>query len=149
MGNGGSQPHQARAELEEIECQPEDEDEDTNERRHITQQQGIGQPAVYLPDSRGGSLAAVVVLVLDVVIVLGLDVGDRSEEEDDGQDEDHHRHARVRNPKRLGAGALAGGIRAVEEHAAGDRAEDPADAVAGLGGIDARGGVAGGPSTVV
>ena len=100
------------------------------------------KPAVHLPDGRGRSRGGAVVLVVHVVIVLGLDVGDRSEEEDDRQDEDPHRHARVRNPERLGAGAPTGGVRAVEEHAAGDGTEDPADAVAGLGRVDARGGVA-------
>ena len=145
VGQGRGEAHQMRADAQGAQGQPQDHAKDPKQRRHVAQQQEIAEPAVDLPRGWGGSGGAIVVAVVKVVVVLGLDVGDRSEEENDGQNQDYHRHAGVRNPKRRCARAVARGVLAVEEHAGGNRAENPADAVARLGGVDARGGVAGRP----
>ena len=59
----------------------------------------------------------------------------------DGKDDDHDRDTGVRNPERLATRALSCGVLGIEKHAAGDRSENQADAVAGLGEIDAGGGI--------
>src|SRR5580658_2611466 len=78
-----------------------------------------------------------------MVIVLGLDVGNIGEKEDDGEDNDDNGNAEIRDPEGLAAGAGAAGVLGVEEEAAGDGAEYPSDAIAGLSEIDAGRGISG------
>ena len=74
-------------------------------------------------------------------VVLGFDVRDIGKIEYDGKDDDHDRDAGIRNPERLAPGARSCGIFGIKKHAAGDWAENQADAVAGLGEIDASGAI--------
>jgi len=145
MRNGRGQPYQFGAEMEAFKGQPKDEDEDANERRDIPQQQNIRQPAVYLPGRWGGRRCGMVVFIVLAILVLSFDIRDRGKKEDDGQDENSHSDSCVGDPECLRTSAPPGGVCAVEEQAAGDGAENPADTIAGLGGIDPRGGVAWGP----
>ena len=82
------------------------------------------------------------VLVLEMVDILGLDVRNVGEIEDDCQNDDDDRHRRIGDPKRLSARALARRVLAVKEQATGDWTKNPADAIAGLGEIDAGGRIA-------
>src|SRR4029077_852460 len=83
--------------------------------------------------------------IVHMKVVLGFDVGNIGKIEYDGKDDDHDRDTGVRNPERLAPGARSRGIFGIEKHAAGDWAENQADAVAGLGEIDASGAIFLGP----
>jgi len=79
--------------------------------------------------------------IVQVVIVFGLDVRHIRKVEDDGEHDHHSGNDCVRDIESFVSSASARGVGGIEEHAADYRAEDPADAVAGLCEVDARGGV--------
>jgi len=86
---------------------------------------------------------------VQMVIILVFDVWNVSKIENGCENDDDDGDGGIRNVERLTARALALGVLGIEKYAADDRTYKPADAVGGLGEIDAGGAYSGGPSTVV
>ena len=130
-------PTRSLADVKGRKNQPKDHAENANKHRRVQQQQQIDKPAVHLSVGLRGTVGGGIVVV-QVIVVLGFDVGNVGKVENDRQNGDDGGDADVRNLERLAARAFARGVLGIEIHAADDRSEDPADAVGGLGQIDAR-----------
>jgi hypothetical protein len=68
--------------------------------------------------------------VVEVIVVLHLNVGNIGKIEYDGEDDDDNPDGGVRNPEHLGARALSRRVFGIKKHAASNRSEKQADAVA-------------------
>lgn len=76
---------------------------------------------------------------VQMVIILVFDVGNVCKIENGCENDDHDSNGGIRNVERLTARVLALGVFGIEKYAADDRTYKPADAVGGLGEIDAGG----------
>ena len=121
-----------------VENHPEDHDHDAHQNGRVDQQQKIDQTTIDLPFGHRLRVRPGILLI-NMVIVLGFNVGNVGEEKHQGENHDQHGHPGIRNPERLTARAFPGGVLGIEEQAAGNRPKHPADAVARLREIDARG----------
>ena len=125
----------------------DEEAEDAGLRRHVEKLGGDRQRKVRVRPDRMRDLGRGFV---QMVIVLGLDVGNTGKVEDDGENDDHDCRHRRKESRASGCPCCCRLRPWNRKRCSRDRSKDPADAIAGLGEIDARGRViAVGPSTVV